>query len=463
MVASDRTFARWQRAAACLSVCLFFLCAASAYAIDTVDMGLLGSGDGLGAIESGRGPHGGYDTTSTKCLTCHSATHNATGDGGANALLLGSTGCEYCHLTDAPGASGTEVYRATDGKTDQGAFVQAEASGHFLGIVSSVPASTIELAGGSAVLTCSTCHAVHGSTAGIWRPADFYGSEVATPTSMVGYKFLRANPSSTWRAAGDPGNTPVPNGSDVAVDDAVIDTAVVNQFALSVWCANCHDAAFQDQQVVLDNGMLSVEDTFTVSGSLPFSSVHATSGDQSIADGYQVGMSHRSPSPGVYTGAAQCYTCHRGGLTADGTCDPVALDGVSGIFADAFINSGKTKCARCHYGYANYAVDANRLASIADFPHSSAGDIKLLGDFSLDAGDPYRSGAIASHAGLRTMDTQQLRASACGRCHVDNVKDSGTLFDLSYHSISHAYPPGWLLNLPLGDILHSPGVGAVSP
>ncbi|MCL2745914.1 MAG: hypothetical protein FWE48_02305, partial [Coriobacteriia bacterium] len=68
----------------------------------------------------GRGPHGGYTTTSAKCATCHSAHSAVTTEdpndvrapgsssvnlaSRANASLTraGSTGCEYCHLTGTP-------------------------------------------------------------------------------------------------------------------------------------------------------------------------------------------------------------------------------------------------------------------------------------------------------------------------------------------------------------------------
>ena len=456
-----------------------------------------------------KGPHGGYDTTSSKCITCHSV-HGAvatdvSGEAGGNiALLRSATGCAYCHTAGAPAApNGTpdgtfvnsndpfltppKVYIATGGKADAASFSEEKASGHALGVKGNgIPASSIDE---RIVLSCSTCHIVHGSTAGAWLPTDFFDptGTGSAATSKEGYKFLRINPSGQWREPADSRNVPQ-SSTDSFFDDGVwsgadVDLKEVNQFTLSFWCANCHDKALQPDA---PQRMADVSgDTFEVSGSW-LGNAHLDWSSNAIAEEYAPGMSHRSPMVGAYTGTAQCYTCHRAGLSVRGVA--VDLDAINTLplqYHDAFVATdnmtlidadSKAKCARCHYGFANYAIDINRdrAGKKADFPHSSANDIKLLGDFTLDGADPYELSSISTDLDWSPIREQpsvqgnEFRSKVCGRCHVADDRDDVASqpwitfgFSYKYNHDARSSGDGWSSDLPFGgNILFSPGTGA---
>jgi hypothetical protein len=234
--------------AAVVLVYFALFCIPSAFAADTVRLRSLSGGEELDqtvqALEL-ESPHGGYNTTSSKCTTCHGTDNYTDTD---TALMRGSMSCAYCHLVDAPATPLSDkaktVYGATGG-TSKADFSQKRASGHALGTIHGVPASSIKLES-SGVLTCSTCHLVHGTNAGAWLPDDFFDAGADDATNKVGYKYLRSNPSRSLRTTANQ----VPNVAnrpavDAAIDDVTVDSAVVNQFTLSIWCANCHDNAYQ--------------------------------------------------------------------------------------------------------------------------------------------------------------------------------------------------------------------------
>jgi len=428
-----------------------------------------------------RGPHGGYDTTSTKCQACHSV-HQATVAETRIALTRGMTGCEFCHLGVGPYASA--VYVATNGNPTEEGFGKEEdsgaqvASGHRIGFAGPVPASTIE---GDVSLMCSTCHMVHGTTPDAWLPADFFDYSLIPElepfaTDKVGYKLLRKNPSSALRGennlseqvpVAEDGSVPTENWA--LVSDATTNTAVVNQFTLSVWCANCHDLTWQPSGVEPKD--FSEEASFTVSTETDLTT-HLHGGPPGLADSI-VGP-HTAPMTGVYTGAAQCYTCHRGGLEYEyaGTGDAANRMVLSGILPKPYPDDPhrshitypvrvtgdddseieRVKCARCHYGFVNYAADQNRFDKVADWPHASAADLFLLGNWSLDGGEPYIDSENPAHnpfvapldppMGTIAPGTSALRAVACGRCHPTQQTDDephGVFFLRSYHLGLHTF------------------------
>jgi hypothetical protein len=172
---------------------------------------------------------------------------------------------------------------------------------------------------------------------------------------------------------------------------------------------------------------------------------------------------------GVYAGAGQCYTCHRGGLSAKGEAANLdAIASLPSVFQGAFSLSdvdenAKAKCARCHYGYANYAIDSKRVGAskTSDFPHSSEGDIKLLGGFTLTGDKPYEQNAVSATEGTDfTYSEDDLRKISCGRCHVvrdaQDYEGTGVQFIRSYHVLDHLFD-GWLFDLNLDGTLFSPG------
>jgi len=472
--------------------------------VDDIDFSVGKDGEG--------GPHGGYSTTSSKCITCHSvhgAVVSDSFDMGQNmALLRSATGCAYCHTIGAPatpsGIHGTPegrnedleyvwVYRATGGKADRATILDtADVSGHGLGGHTDVKASrspngTDEYA---VTLQCSTCHVVHGSTVGAWLPTDFFDPDGLedSATSKTGYKFLRANPSAAFRVSSDPFNVPVPNTATEATDlyqdilsDNTVEIETVNQFTLSIWCANCHDRAFNPSRVPLDDGEYSDKETFIVSNGYP-GSIHADDSGEPIADGYALGIPHASPMQGSgkqipyteYTGSMECYSCHRAGLSPEGVADSTQLAKLSPAQQEAFTDPEKAKCARCHYGYMNYAVDEVRFDAqrSSDFPHSGIGSNALLSDFTIDGADPYKVDAITYpqdfwHTDELGNGIHSYRKNICGRCHAFKAGDSNdgsyqddwVEFYRSIHELEHQLP-GWPFNPWLHNTLHSPVFGA---
>jgi len=199
-----------------------------------------------------KGPHGGYDTTTNKCKTCH-AVHRA--EGTYYLLRSSDDACDYCHI--GGGAhSAKVVYSANEG----GKYTN---NGHTMGSGPTIPDSSVEMAiehvtidrvgeedihvpvrvyeaekkelfrvvgfgrhpaghpsfgygetaaqqangpvfaaVGPTSLSCSNCHQTHNATALIWQPLD----RAATPTGYNdsgtvrlsgGYKLLRAFPGAS--------------------------------------------------------------------------------------------------------------------------------------------------------------------------------------------------------------------------------------------------------------------------
>lgn len=401
-----------------------------------------------GSYLRGRGPHGGYDTTTNKCGVCHSA-HAASND---NLLRSGSTGCEYCHLGSAV-ASQKSVYRANDGNPYQLNANPANPmnSGHQLGDGMSIPGSSYD---GVIDLSCTTCHSVHGARP--WKPADFFTSKypsatpVDEPTTEIGYKLLLNNPLASYEATA----TGAPTTSPTTVADYTYDPETVNQFTLSYWCSTCHDKAFNTETITR-----SLETTFTVS-------TETTSAHMSNVAGLAEGYVHAHPNPmsGVYNGPTQCYTCHRGGLepaptglnpaNADEnallTKMPLADDGNGPLYSvNSATDAAKLRCGVCHYGTANYATDTNRLGFAdapvdSDFPHSSINDIAMLGNWTIDASNPYDSQVPNKIAVTQMQITEQnYQRYVCGRCHPTT---DGVTFEFSLHQGQHTFnvnSPSW--------------------
>jgi len=436
----------------------------------------------------GRGPHGGYITTSAKCSVCHSA-HASPVEAPSSSLIsaissinsltrAGSTGCEYCHLTGSPIDSNAIVYHGGDGVSQTTGLD----SGHSLGLGMTVPASTL----GTVDMTCTTCHVVHGAAAAMWTPSEFWQGGVTDPLGLgpnagnfadagqfennetvdeLGYKMLRTNPSGRQNGAVPESSANLPDNPATSVDQ-------INQYTLGIWCANCHNSAYnpmEDSRALATNGVFdSMTTTFTA---LDPALVHNQNGG--FAEGYDgtvIDDPHSSVFYGVYSGPGQCYTCHRGDLNLawpttatwgpNGVIEPIDdadnpdLDELARFRALGYFELEPTStpasqtadqahnlaCSSCHFGTADYA----RWASGSDWPHRSPdGDIALLG--LIEAGDP-------------PADPAEL-TNFCARCHVD-VSDETQVpnnFVISQHYIEHSQPDtvGGLLGLLQGIL--SPG------
>ena len=289
---------------------------------------------------------------------------------------------------------------------------------------------------GPTPLSCSNCHQVHNAVTQIWQPAGFVAggrnnSDWAQRQTQ-GYKLLRRFPGAT---AGDANTTytggmfasttafaKVPESTIVAdfnystsvskensytdaqagltgyldenlpwrQPDWVIGTnlrgveataggntayeaAGVNQYALSVWCADCHN--------------LNIGTNITTGDSeLGFFKAHAE-------------RTHPVPA----SRSLQCYGCHRndiGGGSDASVGSDAGLDDIG--------------CDRCHYNPGRYALQR----AGADFPHSGGDDsIKLLGAFSL-ASAPQPDGTFDFDYVQVDITADNLDA-VCLRCHTD--------------------------------------------
>jgi len=407
----------------------------------------------------GKGPHGGYDTTTNKCKTCH-ATHRAEGSYYLLRATSSDDACTYCHI--GGGAHSEKVvYEASS------AGIYTE-NGHTMGAGSAIPDSTISMesqivtvpraegdlevpvrvydetrkslyrivgygrspAGhptfnatsprfarvGPTSLSCSNCHQTHNATALIWRPQPFDAVTDITDAGgflAAGYKLLRRYPGAS--ALDNPVAGAAINGEDLAkvpesrlvsdfnysttisLESSYLENAydtrqpdwvvsggfaggaggsatVVNQYTLSVWCADCHN---------LNIGGTAQE----IGGAeLGFSVAHAE-------------RTHPVPSNAAFggtTGGFQCYSCHRADLDYGSSCN------------------------MCHYSAASYRA---RVASVGtDFPHAGTEDgYKLLGNYSWATEDNSATNPDypleAQPVGPENLD------AVCIRCH--NVDQGG--------------------------------------
>jgi len=175
--------------------------------------------------DSGRdsGPHGGYDTSSNKCKTCH-AVHRATGTFALMRVDTPDQACEYCHIGDHRHSVVNAFWQA-------GTIYPA--NGHTMGAGDSIPDSSVwqweetttVTAGddeeftirarrysatknklmrwtmhggkwirvGPTLLRCQSCHQPHNATQQVWKPGKSIDNGATTWTE--GYKLLRLSPS----------------------------------------------------------------------------------------------------------------------------------------------------------------------------------------------------------------------------------------------------------------------------
>ncbi len=285
---------------------------------------------------------------------------------------------------------------------------------------------------GPLALRCMNCHQTHNASAQVWRPAEieaeqtvaFGGGSVASGDRGDGYKLLKRFPAgSTVGTANsyglyEPGQvvkvpeTTLTAGFNYSTSDSAEftyteyadgefaapiwvaqhigpeagdehgadrDADSINEAALSVWCADCHNLNIGGADM-LENEELGFK-------------AHTE-------------RTHPAPFVGAYTGPGQCYSCHRSdglapvmGGTYDGVTYP-SRGAVSG-------------CTQCHYGTSDYYFNRmNPVTAIdSDFPHSGGADsIKLLGSYSVDPEDP-------TTIDTTTVITSENLDAVCLRCH----------------------------------------------
>jgi hypothetical protein len=257
-------------------------------------------------------------------------------------------------------------------------------------------------------LSCSSCHQVHNATTQVWRPQAFDGAGATDARGFLkyGYKLLRRFPGAS--AAGNPAAgatvptealakvpesrlTPDVNYStNVSFEDSYTENSEtfsqpdwvvgqgfsggqggsatpVNQYTLTVWCADCHN-------LNIGGGPTQLGDS-----ELGYFPMHAE-------------RTHPVPSiaavAGSLTGGFQCYSCHRADLDYG------------------------TACSACHYTPARYRI----AAPASDFPHADSDQsYKLLGAFSVNV--PRLAQGAFDYEYLPTDITADNLDAVCLRCH----------------------------------------------
>jgi hypothetical protein len=281
---------------------------------------------------------------------------------------------------------------------------------------------------GPTSLSCLSCHQQHQAPAQLWQPSKYDpGLTADTPGgNPAGFKLLKRYPSGSYTAAtvnGD-GNYYVKLADAVKVPETTItagvnystlksnettysengvisrqptwisqgweiqhagspgwDPTTVNEYALSVWCADCHN--------------LDIGGATAVTPELGFKA--------------HTERTHPAPYQGAGVGPAQCYSCHRNDLSvSQGKADPAGY----GMNQPGVTGTSST-CSQCHYGTASYAADLAQRQT--DFPHSgSVNDVKLLGSYTASVATTNTSYVPAFSA--LTITESNLDA-VCLRCH----------------------------------------------
>jgi hypothetical protein len=447
------------------------------------------AGVGYASGVNGKGPHGGYSTTTNKCKVCH-AVHRAEG---AYYLLRADSqddACDYCHIGGSA-HSAKVVYDLNPAGT-------ATSNGHTIGAQTYIPDSSVSQiaqavtlsttdANGATVtatinvrsydpaknemfrltrhhaqspvgtgrsgwkkvgpyaLRCMNCHQPHNATAQIWRPMAYDNTLVQDGANLAdGYKLLRRFPSGDTTGAAnvygmfDVGQQiKVPettltagfNFSKQASADGVYsenginsarprwiaqgwdigagtgpseDPATVNQYTLSVWCADCHN--------------------LNIGGAIEFASQTPVIPEE-LGFKAHTERTHPAPFVGAHSGPGQCYSCHRDDLSVrNGTADPA---GYGSGQAAAPVMPASGSCTQCHYGTQAYLYDHNEASAIAtsvvggytrdsDFPHSGKStDMKLLGSYTASVATNAAYVPTFSFTGVSETNLDAV----CIRCH----------------------------------------------
>ena len=195
----------------------------------------------IGAPNSLKGPHDGYDTASNKCKTCH-AVHRATGTYRLMRVDDPNDACSYCHIGDHKHSVRGAYYRS--------AAMGATANGHTMGAGKTIPDSSTKqwldekelstedsdgnivtigykareynpernkmfywtskrasyhdhgyMRLGPTYLSCISCHQPHNADDLIWKPSgEDPANELLTVNWDNGYKLLRSAPSGSARS-----------------------------------------------------------------------------------------------------------------------------------------------------------------------------------------------------------------------------------------------------------------------
>jgi hypothetical protein len=281
---------------------------------------------------------------------------------------------------------------------------------------------------GPTALGCVSCHDPHDAPDMVWRPRAFSDDFQEGDFRTQSYKLLRAYPSGSTTGAPNeagyydasqavkvveddvrPGRNVSSNhscettytengvvrtqplyvlqsiGTDPTADDKA-DPSRVNQFALSYWCADCHN--------------LSLGESTKLGRRERDAKAHTS-------------RSHAAPFVGAGLGAGQCYSCHRNDLAPQmGETDPPGYG--QGVTHTEALDPSLAECTRCHYGTGDYAAEQAAAAFDSDFPHSGKpSDAKLLGSYTNVVGGPDGDDLAAEF----TPVSEGNLDAVCLRCH----------------------------------------------
>lgn len=255
----------------------------------------------LGDNASGDGsPHGDYTTTTVKCAVCHTAHYAAPagapvtgGQQSADTLLRVQAGqaCIYCHATAGVAVNGMPVYDGLGGAL--GSTGGATNTGHYTGT------------------DCSECHtSVHGANAD--HSVASLGSfllkripQAAVTTAGVPASDMIEAITAIDHQAVDEGFAPGAALAGTIGDYASSNTATLREQAIGVFCAECHEGAF-------DIGAAGAATNIHGSGSVAYS------GHRIAATATPDWNEDRSKSSGLIsdttiawgTPSTDCKSCH---------------------------------------------------------------------------------------------------------------------------------------------------------
>lgn len=178
------------------------------------------------------------------------------------------------------------------------------------------------------------------------------------------------------------------------------DPSVITEYALSVWCADCHN---------LNIGYWSEPE-----GADPM-----LFGFKSHAE-----RTHPAPYTGAYNGPAQCYSCHRNDMPLTDTIGAPSGWNISGRL---YRTGTSAACEQCHFGTYTYRAahqeaEARGYYAYFDFPHSGDGnDFKMLGNWTAVV-TTYTVANNGQMTALTVVTTQTAVSSSnldavCRRCH----------------------------------------------
>ncbi len=267
---------------------------------------------------NGTSPHGGYTTTTSKCVVCHSV-HKA--DPFGELLLRGTVAgaCEYCHV--GGGGGYTTVYGGN--------------SANYMGDDHNNAHNSWTIGSTDYGVQCTDCHQVHGANVAMTNNA------YLTSNILVGGKTYSGTNYDPFAQA------------PLSTDNS--DTA------LTKWCTACHDASI-GKGYNYYNGPDWSSGTPDTSG-MPYNSASHVMTDDIATYTFPDGSSGQV----AWRGSAQCSSCHSSGyrtaawphFTPGARFLVTAASSASATPAAATNTKADGVCLRCHRNGAGAGVGIN--------------------------------------------------------------------------------------------------------